>query len=209
MSDKKYWENYYKDLDKYNKDFLKDNWMNKYKKIICSVKNNNAIDLGCGLGQDTQWLTENKFNVISCDISSLALTKLKNIQPNANTMQLDITDDLPFNSNSIGLVNANLSLHYFSMDITKKIFNNIFDILEPGGLFIGRMNSNKNNYIDKSCEKIEDNFYYDTLKEKHIRLFDEKQFNSLIEKWKIIILNEDKTIRLGREKYTWEFIFQK
>ena len=63
MNDEKFWnEIYYKDLNKYKIDFLKDTWMNKYREIICSVKNKNAIDLWCGLGQDTYWLTKNGFN---------------------------------------------------------------------------------------------------------------------------------------------------
>ncbi len=50
-------ETYYKDLSKYKLDYLKDTWMNKYKETICKTNNKNALDLGCGLGQDTQWIS--------------------------------------------------------------------------------------------------------------------------------------------------------
>lgn len=210
MNDEKFWnETYYKDLKKYNPDFLKDIWMNKYKEVICDIKNKDAIDLGCGLGQDTGWLIENKFNVISCDISTFALNKLKELFPNAKTMHLDVSTRLPFEDNSIGLVNANLSLHYFKMNKTKEIFDDIFRILEPGGLFIGRMNSDKNNYVNSYFQEIEENFYYDTLNKKYSRLFNKKQFDILTEKWNVIVLNEDETVRLERKKYTWEFILKK
>lgn len=210
MNDEKFWnETYYKDLNENKIDFIKDTWMNKYRKIICSIKNKNAIDLGCGFGQDTYWLTKNGFNVISCDISSLALSKLKELFPNANTMHLDVTKGLPFESNSIGIVNANLSLHYFKMDKTKEIFENIYRLLEPGGIFIGRMNSDKNDYVNSNFKEIEKDFYYDTINRKYIRLFNKEQFDILINKWNVIVLNEDETVRLGRKKYTWEFVFQK
>lgn len=210
MNDEKFWnETYYSDLSKYEPDFLEDIWMDKYKYIISNVKNKKAIDLGCGLGQDTNWLIEKEFNVISCDISSLALIKLKEIYPNAETMHLDIADGLPFENNSVGLVNANLSLHYFKIKKTQEIFDDIFRILEPGGLFIGRMNSDKNNYINSYFQEIEENFYYDTKNGKYSRLFNRKQFDILTKKYNIISLNENETVRLGRKKYTWEFVLKK
>lgn len=69
MSDKKYWdETYYMNLKESEQDFFNDIWMIKYKDIICNINNKNAIDLGCGLGQDSIWLFENGFNVTSCDL---------------------------------------------------------------------------------------------------------------------------------------------
>lgn len=72
MNDEKFWnETYYKDLKQYKPDFFKDNWMNKYEDVILNLKGKDAIDLGCGLGQDANWLRKHNFNVVSCDISSL------------------------------------------------------------------------------------------------------------------------------------------
>lgn len=210
MSDKKYWnEIYYNNLKESEKDFLNDIWMIKYKDIICDTKNKNAIDLGCGLGQDSIWLFENGFNVVSCDFSEKATNKFKTMYPNANIMNFDIIDGLPFKPNSVGLINANLSLHYFDMNKTIEIFDEIYKILEIGGLFIGRMNSDKNGYVNDDYVEIEKDFYYDPTKEQHKRLFNQEQFNKLTKKWNIIILNEDETIRKGRKKYTWEFILKK
>ena len=210
MSDKKYWEEiYYKNLKESEKDFIKDVWMVKYKSIICNVKNKKALDLGCGLGQDSVWLIQNGFDVTSCDFSEKALKKFKEIYPKANIMNFDITNGLPFEDNSLGLVNANLSLHYFDLKKTIEIFDEIYNILEQGGLFIGRMNSDKNDYIDDNFIELEKKFYYDKLNNQHKRLFNQFQFDLLTNKWKVIILKEDETIRKGRKKYTWEFVLQK
>ena len=181
----------------------------KYNDIICNINNKNAIDLGCGLGQDSIWLFERGFNVISCDFSEKATNKFKAMYPNANIMNFDIVDGLPFESNSVGLINANLSIHYFDMNKTMEIFDSIYKTLERGGLFIGRVNSDKNEYVNDDYIKVEENFYYNPVKEQHKRLFNQEQFDKLTKNWNEIILNENETTRKGRKKYTWEFILQK
>lgn len=207
---KAYWdEKYWKDKMENNKtDFIKDNWMDKYQNEINKVKLKKAIDLGCGIGQDTKWLLNNGFDVISCDISDIALQKLKEFIPNSKTMQMDVTKKLPFEDNSLGLINANLSIHYFDMKNTIKIFNEIYRVLQPKGLFIGRMNSDKNEgYIKETTKEIEKNFYYDYG--RYFRLFNKEQFNILTKQWNVIVLNEDVTVRFNRKKVLWEFILEK
>ena len=132
---KEYWnDTYWSDNIKNNKtDFLKDNWMEKYKNEINNLEYKVAIDLGCGIGQDTKWLLDRGFDVTSCDISDIALNKLKELVPNSKTMQVDVKEKLPFEDNSIGLINANLSIHYFNMETTIKIFNEIYRVLKPNG----------------------------------------------------------------------------
>ena len=95
------------------------------------------------------------------------------------------------------------------MDKTKEIFEEIRRILKPGGLFIGRMNSDKNNYVNEDTQIIEENLYYEPKINKYRRLFNQKQFDELTPNWNIIILNEDETIRAGYKKYTGEFILKK
>ena len=207
---KEYWnDTYWLDNIKNNKtDFLKDNWMEKYKNEINNLEYKVAIDLGCGIGQDTKWLLDRGFDVTSCDISDIALNKLKELVPNSKTMQVDVKEKLPFDDNSIGLINANLSIHYFNMETTIKIFNEIYRVLKPNGLFIGRMNSDKNDeYIKETTKEIEKDFYYDYG--RYFRLFNKEQFDMLTKGWRIIVLNEDITVRLDRKKALWEFILEK
>ena len=89
-------------------------------------------------------------------------------------MQIDIRETLPFKENSINLVNADLSIHYFNKTDTIKIFNEINRILTPNEMLIGRVNSDKNKgYIREETKLIEKNYYYDF--EKYFRLFNKKQ----------------------------------
>ena len=187
---------------------MKDNWMEKYKNEICKNEYKKAIDLGCGIGQDTRWLMDNGFDVISCDISEIALNKLKELISNSKTMQIDVKEKLPFGDNSIDLINSNLSIHYFNMKKTIEIFDEIYRILKPNGLFIGRMNSDKNEgYIKETTKEIEKDFYYDYG--RYFRLFNKKQFDILTKKWNVIVLNENITVRLNKQKALWEFILKK
>lgn len=119
---KEYWNNgYWEDNIKNNKtDFMKDNWMEKYSEKIMKVVPKKAVDLGCGIGQDTKWLLDKGFDVISCDILDIALNKLKELISSSKTMQIDVKEKLPFEDNSIGLINANLSIHYFDMNTYNK-----------------------------------------------------------------------------------------
>lgn len=207
---KEYWNNeYWKNIIDDNKaDFIKDSWMEKYVEQINKLENKNAIDLGCGIGQDTKWLLDKGFDVVSCDFSERALNKLKELIHNSKTMQIDIKEKLPFKDNSMGLINANLSIHYFDMKNTIKIFNEIHRVLTPNGLFIGRVNSDKNEgYIQENTKEIEKNFYYEGG--RYRRLFNKEQFDTLTKDWNVIVLNEDVTIRLGRKKALWEFILEK
>lgn len=156
-----YWnDEYWKYVINNNKaDFIKESWLEKFIAEINKVESKTAIDLGCGIGQDTKWLLDKGFDVVSGDFSDRALNKLKEIIPNSKTMQIDIKEKLPFEDNSIGLINANLSIHYFSMENTIKIFNEIRRVLKPNGLFVGRVNSDKNEgYIQENTKEIEKTF---------------------------------------------------
>ena len=125
-----FWNNeYWKNVINENKtDFMKDSWMAKYLNHITNVENKKAIDLGCGIGQDTKYLLDKGFDVVSCDFSERALNKLKELIPNSKTMQIDIKEKLPFEDNSIGLINA--KNFYYENGRYRRLFNKEqFDIL--------------------------------------------------------------------------------
>ena len=53
-----------------------DNWLDDYKHVLDNCKTE-VLDLGCGIGNDTLYLTERGFKVIACDYSDVALKHLK------------------------------------------------------------------------------------------------------------------------------------
>ena len=94
------------------------------------------------------------------------------------------------------------------MKNTISIFNEIYRVLKPNGLFIGRVNSDKNEtYVKETTKKIEDNFYYDY--DRYYRLFNKEQFDILTKDWNVIVLNENITVRLDRKKSIMGIYFEK
>lgn len=212
MNSETFWnKTFYKDMQEKNHDFLKDTWLEKYKEyIINNELNKKAIDLGCGYGQDSKWLQDENYSVVACDISTFALEKLKEMYPSVKTKHLNLEEPLPFESNSLDLVNANLSIQYFKMDKTKEIFEEIRRVLKPGGIFIGRVNSTKNNYIKLyNLKEVEKNLYYDKEYNKYTRLYSKEDLEELTKRFKVLHLEETSTIRLEKTKYIWEFILKK
>lgn len=110
MKFKEYWDETHK---KYSMGkIVYDNWLDEYKDILDNCKTK-VLDLGCGEGNDTLYLTERGFKVIVCDYSEIALNHVKQELANVETIQLDISENLPFKENTFDLIIADLSLHYF------------------------------------------------------------------------------------------------
>ncbi len=137
-----------------------DNWLDKYQSILSNC-HTNVLDLGCGTGNDTLYLVEHGYKVISCDYSKVALDILKKNIPSAETELVDISKPLPFSDNCFDIIVADLSLHYFDDETTKSIMKEIRRILSPSGYLLARVNStNDINYGAAQGEKIDTNYYY-------------------------------------------------
>ena len=188
-------------------DFTKDDWLLKYRETFDKFQKGKALDLGCGLGQDTMFLLNEGYSVVSLDISEKSLNELKKKIPDDKTIRKDMSKELPFSNEEFALVFANLSTHYYNWRDTKRLYNEIKRLLKPGGIFIGRVNSIKTLINDvKNPILIEENYYFE---KRYLRYFTEKQFARLFTKWHVMVLNETTTNRWKREKVLWEFIVQK
>jgi SAM-dependent methyltransferase len=136
MDNKKFWNNVYK--NKIVKKPSYDLWLDRYEDILKKCKDEEIMDLGCGIGADTLYLSEKGYKVISCDYSEEALKLLKESIPEAKILQIDISKTLPFENESICLIIADLSLHYFDDETTKNIVKEIKRVIKPNGCLIGR-----------------------------------------------------------------------
>ena len=175
MQFKDYWNETHK---KYSQGkIVYDNWLDNYKSSLDKCKTT-VLDLGCGTGNYTLYLTERGFKVISCDYSEVALEKIKSELPKVETRLVDISQPLPFNDNSFDLVIADLSLHYFDEATTKNIMQEIKRILAPHGHLIARVNSTADiNHGAGQGRKIEENFYF--VEGYNKRFFDIKDAEKL------------------------------
>ena len=66
-----------------------------------------------------------------------------------------MSDKKYWNEIYLGLINSNFSLHYFDMNKTMEIFDEIYKTIEIGDLFIGRVDSDRNDYVNDNYIEIE------------------------------------------------------
>ncbi|AIF54120.1 class I SAM-dependent methyltransferase [Pelosinus sp. UFO1] len=201
-----YWNKQYIASD--NKRVTYDLWLDKYKHILNASKDTPIIDLGCGLGNDTMYLYERHYEIISCDYSEEALKKLELFIDDPVTKLFDMKDGLPFESESVKVIIADLSLHYFSWAETREIVNEIKRVLKEDGFLLLRVNSVKDtNYGAGKGITIEKNYY--NIDGNLKRFFDKEQLEKLFVEWDVEYIKEYEMNRYTNSKMLWEMAVKK
>lgn len=181
-----------------------DMWIDEYNEYL--KNNGKCLELGCGIGQYSKRLMEYGYEVISTDISEIALNEVEKF--NKNILKVDMSKPLPFKDNEFDLVFSNLSIHYFSEKLTDQLINEIFRVIKKDGLFIGSVNGTEGyNYIKDTAVKIENHFYFN--KNKYIHLFDEEELTKYFSKFEIRKIEKRGVKRFGHNKNYWIFIVKK
>ncbi len=151
-----------------------DLWLDEYKDIF--DKNNEILDLGCGIGADTLYLLERGYKVLSCDFSHSALKSIEDNIKGSKTLYLNMMDKFPIEDNKYLVVIADLSLHYFDDKTTKHIMMEIKRILKNNGVLLARVASvNDFNFGAGEGKELEKNFYFEGAYTK--RFFDLEDVN--------------------------------
>ena len=102
-----------------------DGWLDKYFDKLPDTELH-IVELGCGWGDDTSFLSKKGYDVVSCDFSDAAINIIKNLYPTVKTSQFNLLDGLPFPTGSIQVVVADLCLHYFTAADTEMIIAEIY-----------------------------------------------------------------------------------
>jgi SAM-dependent methyltransferase len=203
---KQFWNELYNSLE--HRILKYDLWLDKYENILVHSKDTPIIDLGCGFGNDTLYLKERGYDVISCDFSEKVLARLCDSIDGLKTKCFDLLDGLPFENNSAKVVISDLSLHYFTWKDTQKILSEIKRVLVDDGYLLCRVNStNDTNFGAGQGIMIEENFY--DIGGKLKRFFDENQLRELFKGWDIQFLNENEINRYKDNKIAWEISIKK
>lgn len=199
---KEIWNECHKNFIQKRENIVHDNWLEDFNEVI-EKSSKPIIDLGCGNGHNTLYLIQKGKTTISCDYSDFAIEKLRENIPETQAILFDMTDKFPFEDNSTEIIIADLSLHYFSEEVTKNIIEEIKRVLVPNGHFLFRVNSiNDINNGAMQGEKIEEHFYF--VKNITKRFFDEKDIRNFFKDWKIEYLNEEKMDRYENNKKLWK-----
>lgn len=202
MSDYFKYDEYWK--EHINKEIEEDNWLDDYKMYF---KNTGlCLDLGCGIGQYTKKFMSYGYKVVSADISEVALNEVKKF--NDTIVKIDMQETFPFDNETFDIVFANLSIHYFSDKMTKKIISEIKRVLKKDGLFIGSVNGIQGlKVIKDTVIEIEPHYYYN--KNKYIRLFDKEELKKYLSPFQVLELSEREIIRFKHQKNYLLFICKK
>mgnify|MGYP004643730651 CR=1 FL=1 len=200
--DKVYWEKHLKEDDLNN---IEDNWITEYLNYL--PKTGKILDLGCGIGQYSNYFYNLGYDVSACDISKKAIETLNKNNIHINTKIQDMNKPLEYDDNEFDIVFANLSIHFLSDENTRKLMNEIKRILKPNGIFVGSVNSTKAyEFIKDHVIELEDNFY--DSNGRTVRLFDEESFNKYFVDYENIMLIENENDRFGKKKNKWDFIYK-
>jgi SAM-dependent methyltransferase len=200
-----------KQLQEWNKRFLScgcnkpklDDWLDKFMYILEQSKDVPIVDLGCGYGNDTLYLCERGYKVISCDYSEEALKRLQYFIPDPDTRLFNMLDGLPFPNDSVKVLIADLSLHYFSSEDTCRVIKDISRVLTTGGTLICRVNSVDDiEFGAGQGIRLEDNFY--DIDGKLKRFFDRKQIDCFFSDWGMEHVCECEMNRYPKLKRVWE-----
>lgn len=206
---KQEWNEMHKKFAENPNNILKyDEWLEEFKTTIDAV-NTEIIDLGCGVtGNNTLYLLNRNKKVISCDFAEEALKVVATHIPNSRTLLFDMTERFPFEDNFTDLIIADLSIHYFSKQVTINIINEIKRVLKNNGYLIFRVNSTKSTeYKEIKETSLEDNYYF--IKGITKRFFSEKDILNFFYDWNIEFMKEENMDRWSDDKIVWKVMVKK
>lgn len=181
----KYQEYWQEKLNKYsNQDWASKPTIFATQAINYFPKTGHILDLGAGLGQDSIFFAENGYQVTSCDLSELAKDNIpQELQGKIVFKKLDLSNPLPFELESFDVVYSHLALHYFNEKRTQELFDQIYEILKPGGIFATITNTIEDPEIS-GFEKIEEDYYNssDGIMKRYFSVDSMKKFTSKFQK---------------------------
>lgn len=200
-----------------HKKYTQKDWITKPTIFATQVikyfpKGAKILELGCGQGQDTKYLVDQGFSVVASDFSQFALDQIKDSR--AEIKILDLNNPLPFKKESFDVVYSHLALHYFDKKRTQELFDEIYDVLKPGGIFATLTNTIEDPEV-KDGKFIEPEYFeFETIKK---RFFSVDSMRDFTKKFEPIILDahgethkdEIKTLIrfVGKKSYTLEANF--
>ena len=135
-----FWDTAWKRVSKPHKELPKLPYIHELTRKLKKFRVKKVLDLGCGSGWLSVFMSKYGFEITGIDISqpAIELGKIWAQEDNAN-INLIAGDllDLPFEESSFDAVVCNSVIEHFRMDQAKIVFEKIHKILTPGGFFFG------------------------------------------------------------------------
>ena len=114
-------------------------WLERWRDVLVG-HGKRALELGCGVGYDTEVLLKWGFDVTALDVSQVAVEYSKRRNPDAVHQVMDLRN-IEVLAGSFDVVVAGLSLHYFRRKETLVVFRHVHRLLNPDGILAFRVNA--------------------------------------------------------------------
>jgi len=121
-------------------------------------KHATVLELGCGAGGDAGYFAEQGLTVLATDFSETIINKNKEFFSHQSLRfeTVDMQQPLPYRNDTFEAVYAYLSLHYYTDELTFKIFAEINRVLKPNGLLAFSCKSNDSVRMENATIVAED-----------------------------------------------------
>jgi SAM-dependent methyltransferase len=186
----------------------RDPWLSKWLPLIAErAMPDSVLEIGCGIGDDTETLVSAGLSVIAFDVSQQAVAEARTRVPAAAIFCQSVLDPFPLNGR-IGAIVAGLSLHYFPWAQTKALVARMHDALQPRGILVSRLNSTEDhNYGASGPPEIEKHYYVVDGKPKR---FDRAAVDALFGAgWTRLCVEHAHTTKYEKPKALWEVVVEK
>ena len=128
-----------KDFNKYSKEnihFYSESAPRLLMDLVSKLNPKSLADLGCGdgailFGLQQKGLLEDVDNMVAIDLSQIRLERVKNNIANVKTICSDVCDVKELKDNQLDLVICSQVIEH--VDDDKKLLNEIYRVLKPGG----------------------------------------------------------------------------
>ncbi len=98
------------------------------------AQSSKVLDLCCGSGQTTQFLVQRSSHVTGLDASPLSIRRAKQNVPQANYVEA-FAEKIPLSDNEFDLVHTSAAMHEMGAEQLRKILQEVYRVLKPGGYF--------------------------------------------------------------------------
>ncbi|MCA1665909.1 MAG: class I SAM-dependent methyltransferase [Thermomicrobia bacterium] len=186
-----------------------DPWLTPFLEAMRAA-GETALELGCGPGEDAAELTAQGFRVAGFDVIRKPIRRAVVNAPAAHFFVADLQSPLPVRSGAVAIVVASLSIHYFAWRETLALRDEVRRVLQPGGVFVFRVNATDDvNFGALQGEEIEPHYYHvppdGRNNRPYKRFFDDASIRALLTPdWRIAHLAHRTISRYDTPKQVWE-----
>ena len=117
-------------------------------------KESKLLEIGCGSGRDTMFMTKNNYDVIGIDGSLNMISEAKSIHPKLSEklFRRILPDDLKFDKQFDGIYSIATLMHLSKTDIEKAILK-IYNLLNQNGKFLMSVSLFRDDIDEKGFDK--------------------------------------------------------